>query len=71
MQTNAKSQTNVPLLLDFDTHDVGLSNSMTQKVFPGNHWCDILNCSCKWLCLSNSYGGAQAQSYVLFCFNYV
>ena len=25
------------------------------KVFLVNHWHDILNCSYKWLCLSNSY----------------
>ena len=47
------------ILLDFDTHDVGLSNSnmklrrcVFNKVFLVNHWG---NCSCKWLCLSNSY----------------
>ena len=43
----------------------GLSNSMSQpmklrccvfnKVFLVNHRCDILNCSCKCLCFSNSY----------------
>ena len=41
------------ILVDFDTHDVGLSNSMTRpmklrgcvfnKVFLVNHWHDILN----------------------------
>ena len=50
------------ILLDFDTRDVGLSNSMVRpmklkcvfnKVFLVNHWHDILNCSCKWLCFSN------------------
>ena len=25
------------------------------KVYLGNHWRDILNCSYKWLCVSNSY----------------
>ena len=47
------------------TCDIGLSNSMARpmklrccvfnKVFLVNHWHDILNCSCKWLCFSNSY----------------
>ena len=47
------------------THDIGLSNSMVQhmklrcsvfnKVFLVNHWHDIHNCSCKWLCFSNSH----------------
>ena len=46
------------------TCDVGLSNSMVRpmklrycvfnKVFLVKHWHDILDCSCKWLCFSNS-----------------
>ena len=37
-------------LLDYDTHDVGLSNSMARpmrfnKVFLVNHWRDIVNYS--------------------------
>ena len=52
------------ILLDFDTHDVGLSNSMAwplklrcvfNRVFLVNNWRDILNCSCKWLCFNNSF----------------
>ena len=49
----------------YDTHDVGLYNSMAQtmklkyclfsKVSPVNHCRDMLNCSCKLFCLSNSY----------------
>ena len=48
------------MLLDFDIRDVGLSNSLTRpitlrccvlnKVFLVNHWRNILNCRCKWLC---------------------
>ena len=47
------------ILLDYNTCDVGLSNSMVQpmklsccvfnKVFLVNRWRDILNCSCKLL----------------------
>ena len=54
-------------MLNHDTRDVGLSNSNARpmqltccvfnKVFLVNHRCDILNCSCKWLCFSNSYRG--------------
>ena len=45
-------------LIDLDTYDIGLSNSMAcpmtlrcvfNKVFLVNHWRDILNSSCKWL----------------------
>ena len=52
------------IFLDYDTRDVGLFNSMARfmtliyafnTVFIVNHWRDILNCSCKWLRLSNSY----------------
>ena len=47
------------------TRDVWFSNTMARtmkyrycafyKVFPVNHWHDILGCSCKWLCFVNSY----------------
>ena len=53
------------ILLDFDTCDIGLTNNMTQpmelrccvlsKVFLVNHFHDIINCSCIWLCCSNSW----------------
>ena len=53
------------MLPEYDTRDVGLSTSMAlsmklrccvfNKVFLVNHRRDILNCRCKWLCLSNSY----------------
>ena len=56
MQTNIFSF-DERILLDFDTHDVGLSNSMARpvklrlcmfnKVFLVNHWRDIINCSSK------------------------
>ena len=44
------------ILIDFDTRDVVLFNSMARpmklrcRVF---HWCYVLNCSHKWLCFSN------------------
>ena len=51
--------------LDYDTRDIGLSNSMARpmqlrccmfnKVFLVNHWRDIFNCSYKQLCFSNFY----------------
>ena len=52
------------ILQEYHTHDIGLSNMarpmklrccVFNKVFLVNHWCDILNCSYKWLSFSNSY----------------
>ena len=53
------------ILPEYHTRDIGLSNSLARpielrsgvfnKVFLVNHWRDILNCSCKWLCFSDSY----------------
>ena len=53
------------ILPEYHTHDVMLSNNMARpmklrccvfnKVFLVNHWYDILHCSYKWLCFSNSY----------------
>ena len=45
-------------LSDYQTDDVGLSNSMVLSMKLRcyvNHWRDIVNCSCKWFCFSNSY----------------
>ena len=52
------------ILPEYRTHDVLLSNNMARpmksrcyefnKVFLVNHWSDILNCSLKWACFSNS-----------------
>ena len=54
------------MLPEYQTCDVGLSNSMAwpmklrccvfNKVFLVNHWHDILNCSCKWLCIETPLG---------------
>ena len=52
------------ILPECRTRDVVLSNSLVRpmklrcvfnKVFLVNHSHDILNCSYKWLCFSNSY----------------
>ena len=52
------------ILLDFDTRVVVLSNIMVRpmklrcyvfnKVSLVNHWRHFINCSCNWLCFSNS-----------------
>ena len=65
-------------MLDFDSRDVGLSNSMARpmklrwcvfnKVFLVNHWrdivnCDIVNCGCVLVTLSGAY--AQNHDFCL------
>ena len=52
------------ILPEYNTRDVRFSNSIAQpiklrcafnKAFLVNHWRDMFNFSCKWLCSSNSY----------------
>ena len=66
------------ILSDYDTRDVGLSNSITwpmklrccefNKVLLVNHWRDILNSSYKWLCFRNSYSCIGPTPRLLFPF---
>ena len=67
------------ILPEYYTRDVRLSNSMARpmilrcclfnKVFLVNHMRDSLNCSFKWLCLSNSYRCIGSKPRLLFPFN--
>ena len=69
------------ILLDIDTRDVGLSNSLARpiklrccvfnKVFLENHGHDILMCCCKWLCFSNCYKCIGLKPRLLFPFKVV
>ena len=53
------------ILPNYDTCDIikqygathGIKMMCVQQGFLVNHWHDILNCSCKWLCFNNSYRG--------------
>ena len=42
---------------------------MFNKVFLVNHWRDVLNCSCRWLCFSNANRCIDHPVLIMFPFS--